>query len=160
MKLTPNEADRIYRAKRVQLTCPNCKYEFPSSDTYELDLKSKALKNKRQIMKSEVNRYEKYGKFKDYQNETWLNKTKDKILKVTEKIAQIDAIRKQTHQRKDEISYFTLKELIKEKYGKEAFILLMDECERRVKAYRLEEIMRVKNYTHSDGGSLSKIQGD
>ena len=39
MKLNEEEQTRIFRAKRVQLTCPNCKYEFPSSDTYELDIK-------------------------------------------------------------------------------------------------------------------------
>lgn len=157
IKLTEDENDRIYRAKRVQLTCPNCKYEFPSSDTHSLDIKSKTLKKKRQAMKSELLRYEKYGQFKDYQTEKWVEKTRKGIIKATEKIAEIEAIRKQSQQREDEIKYFTLKELIKEKYGKEEFIMFMDECERRVKAYRLEEIMRTKNYTHSDGGSLSKI---
>lgn len=108
-------------------------------------------------MKNELSRYEKYGKFKDYQDENWVEKTRKGIIKATEKIAEYEAIRKQSHQREDEIKYFTLKELIKEKYGKEEFIILMDECERRVKNYQLEEIMQVKNYTHSSGGSLSKI---
>lgn len=157
IKLNESEKYRIFRAKRVQLTCPNCKYEFPSSDTHELDIKSKRLKKKRQAMKNELSRYEKYGKFKDYQDENWVEKTRKGIIKATEKIAEYEAIRKQSNQRKDEIKYFTLKELIKEKYGKEEFIILMDECERRVKSYQLEEIMQVKNYTHSSGGSLSKI---
>ena len=157
IKLTVEEADRIYRAKRIQLVCPNCKYEFPSSDTYSLDLNSKSLKKKRDIMKYEPSRYEKYGKFKDYQDQKWVEKTRKGILKLTEKIAENEAIRKHSKQREDEVKYFTLKELIKEKYGKEEFILLMDECERRVKSYRIEEIMQVKNYKHSDGGSLAKI---
>lgn len=157
MKLNESENARIFRAKRVQLTCPNCKYEFPSSDTYELDIKSKSLKKKREAIKKELSRYLKYGKFKDYQDEKWAEKMKKSILKATEKIAEYEAIRKQSKQREDEIKYFTLKELIKEKYGKEEFIIFMDECERRVKNYRLEEIMKTKNYTHSEGGSLSKI---
>ena len=157
MKLNESENDRIFRAKRIQLTCPNCHYEFPSSDTHELDIKSKRIKKGRDAMRNELRRYEKYGKFKEYQDEEWLEKIKEKILKANEKIAEIESIRKQSHQREDEIKYFTLKELIKEKYGKEEFILFMDECERRVKSYRIEEIMQTKNYTHSSGGSLSKI---
>lgn len=157
IKLNEEESSRIYRAKRIQLSCPNCRYEFPSSDTYSLDLKSKRIKKSRQAMKNELSRFEKYGKFREYQNEEWVEKTRKAILKATEKISEIEAIRKQSKQREDEIKYFTIKELIKEKYGKEEYILIMDECERRTKAYRIEEIMQVKNNTHSGGGSINKL---
>lgn len=143
-----------YELKKVQITCPNCKYEFPYN--------KQALEKRINQIGGDINKLNKRIKIVKKIPPEQLNLDELKRLE-NEKDYMINILNDYKLQREtlkeseDRNVFENLKMALREIGGDEMYKLCMDRALRDSKAYRLEEMMSVKNNTHNEGGSLQKI---
>lgn len=128
-----------YELKRVQITCPRCKHEFPYNKN-ALDKKI-ALNGKRI---DELNHKLKYinSMPKDKINKEEYNRIKYLYKTYSDLNADYKLIRETLHDNEDLTVFNNLKLAIKEIYGDEAYKLCMDKALRESNAYTTEKNMR------------------
>ena len=144
----------MYALKRVQITCPSCKYEFPYNKAaledkikfigqriYDLNKKI-AMLNKIPKDKLNINEYKKAKKEKqDY----------------TELLTDLKLTRETLKNEEERIILINLKKIIKEQYGEEVKTRLFDEALRRSAAYETSDMMSLGYYSHAGGRRVRKV---
>lgn len=143
-----------YKLKKVQITCPNCKYEFPYNKQalekrinqigWDINKLNKRIKMVKKIPPEQLN----LDELKRLENE------KDYMVNI---LNDYKLQRETLKENEDRNVFENLKIALREIGGDEMYKLCMDRALRDSKAYQLEEMMSVKNNTHNEGGSLQKI---
>ena len=143
-----------YELKKVQITCPNCKHEFPYNKQalekrinqigWDINNLNKRIKKVKKIPPEQLN----LDELKRLENE------KDYMVNI---LNDYKLQRETLKESEDRNVFENLKMALREIGGDEMYKLCMDRALRDSKAYQLEEMMHVKNNTHNEGGSLQKI---
>ena len=143
-----------YKLEKVQITCPNCRYEFPYNKQ-ALDKKIKKIGiNISQIQKT-INRIRQLPPEQINQKEiTRLEKQRYGL----ENLLDNYKLERETlNECEDRLVFENLKIALREIGGDELYKLCMDRALRDSKAYTLQETMNVKDYTHNEGGNIQKF---
>ena len=141
-----------YELKKVQITCPNCKYEFPYNKNM-LEKKINQLGNDIQKITKKIN-YIKKAIPKEEINVKELNKLEEEKENMIHILTDYKLRRKTLKQSEDRLVLNNLKIALRELGGEELYKLCMDRALRESQSYNTNEIMSRRNYTHSGGGSL------
>lgn len=144
-----------YELKKVQITCPNCKYEFPYNKNM-LEKKINQIGNDIQKITKTIN-YIKKAIPKEEVNQDELDRLEQRKEYMIHILSDYKLERETLKESEDKNVLANLKIALREIGGDEMYKLCMDRALRDSKAYRLEEMMTVKNNTHNEGGSLQKI---
>ena len=144
----------MYELKKVQITCPNCKHEFPYNKV-ALDKKIHMLGQKI----NELNRLKQ--KLKNIPEEN-LNKEElkriDKRLDTYHEIlSDLKLTRETLKEQEDKNILNNLKQVIRENYGKEIYDRFLDEALRRSAAYETSDMMGIGYYSHAGGKRVRKV---
>lgn len=149
-----SENKNVYMLKNVQLTCPNCKYEFPYNK-HSLDKKINKIG---QIIHENTKLINKIKKIPD---EVRNDKELTRLLKENEyynlMIFDLKQKRENLKQEEDRTNYENLKAIIKEFYGEKEYLRCIDEMLRRSKSYDVEQMMKLDYYSSSTGTPIKKI---
>ena len=143
-----------YDLKKVQITCPNCQYEFPYNKEYlekkiqQLGLDIKKINDTLTYIN---NLPEEKRNIKEIKR---LEQNKENIKNL---LSDYKLERETMKQFEDKVVLSNLKIALREIGGEELYKICMDRALRDSKAYKINEMMNVKDYTHNDGGSLQKI---
>lgn len=144
----------IYNLKRVQITCPNCKYEFPYNKE-SLDKKINNIGNEIQRLSKLINKIEKIPD--ESRNEKELNRIKKEYSDYQKLISDLKMARETLKQEEDRTNYYNLKSIIKEFYGEKEYKRCIDEMLRRSEAYNTKDIMKLDYYSSSTGKPIKKL---
>lgn len=150
------EYKNIKKVKRVQLTCPICKHEFP----FNLgDIDTRAMELGRDI--SSINK--QLAEFKTLPIEEqkrklgWKKKTIYKLECLRKECKELKIKSKGVHDELTRQNYSIIKQVIKEFYGDKEFERCINEVIERGKAYNISSTMGIDNYTHSKGKVIKKV---
>lgn len=144
-----------YELKKVQITCPNCKYEFPYNKNM-LEKKINQIGNDIQKITKTINHIKKAIPKEKVNTEelSRLEKEKEYMIHI---LSDYKLERETLKQSEDTLVLSNLKIALRELGGEELYKICMDRALRESKSYQLQEMMYVKNNTHNEGGSLQKI---
>lgn len=144
-----------YELKKVQITCPNCKYEFPYNKNM-LEKKINQIGNDIQKITKTINYIKKAIPKEEINTEelSRLEKEKEYMIHI---LSDYKLERETLKQSEDTLVLNNLKIALRELGGEELYKICMDRALRESKSYQLQEMMYVKNNTHNEGGSLQKI---
>lgn len=143
-----------YVLKKVQITCPNCKYEFPYNKQ-ALEKKIHVLGNKISELQKLISALKKIPK--DKLNVEELKRVQRKIDSYIELLSDLKLVRETLKESEDKNILCNLKAVLKEQYGQETYVRLLEEALRRSAAYNTEEIMNIGYYSHSGGKRVRKV---
>lgn len=146
----------IEEVKKVQLTCPKCKYEF-SFNLGELDLKIIELGMEIQSILGQLAEFKKLSKEEQKEKLYWKKQTVFALNKKREQHAKLKAKSRAVHDEVTRMNYRLLKDVIKDFYGNYEFERCINEVIERGKAYKINETIGIDNYTHSKGTIIKKI---
>lgn len=144
----------MYTLKRVQITCPNCKFEFPYNKA-ALENKIKFIGKRIQELNKKIAMLNKIPKEK--LNVKEYKKTKKEFDDYTELLTDLKLARETLKQQEDTLILENLKFIIKEEYGEEVKIRLFDEALRRSAAYETSDMMSLGYYSHAGGKRVRKV---
>lgn len=136
------------------LVCPNCKSEIPYNDKYyddkirELGTRIYQI-NQRQ---AEINKISPSERIYTGEKKV-LQREKEQLSK---QIAALKSFRKSANKLRDEFVFSAFKEIVKEKYGKEEFMKILEEAQRNVSTYTTEELMTI-GYSRKHGKRVNKV---
>lgn len=144
-----------YELKKVQITCPNCKYEFPYNKNM-LEKKINQIGNDIQKITKTINYIKKAIPKEEVNIEelSRLEKEKEYMIHI---LSDYKLKRETLKQSEDTLVLNNLKIALRELGGEELYKMCMDKALRESKSYQLQEMMYVKNNTYNEGGSLQKI---
>ena len=132
----------VYTLKRVQITCPNCHYEF----AYNKQSLDKKIKNLGQKI-TELNIL--IGKINKIPDETRNEKEKKRLIKLNQsymdQLNDLKLKRECLKEQEDRTNYLNLKDIIKQFYGEKEYRRCIDEMLRRSEAYSIEDMMKERN---------------
>ncbi len=144
--------------KRVQLICPQCKYEFQ----YNIGV----LEDKRREIQAELVNINKWlTNFNQLPTEVKkqsknVKERKDKVLLLEKKKSEICEINSKLRLARTEIEtqeFRIFKGIIKEFYGDKEFKKCIDEMQEREKAYKISDTMGIDYYSNATGKHVNKI---
>lgn len=143
-----------YELKKVQITCPNCKYEFPYNKA-ALQKKINQLGNKIQ----ELMRLKKTLKNipEEKLNKEELKRIDKQLDNYQQTLSDLKLIRETLKEQEDIFVFQNLKAVLKEFYGDEGYKRCMDEALRRSSAYNTEDMMSIGYYSKADGKHIKKV---
>lgn len=139
----------MYTLKRVQVTCPNCKFEFPYNKA-ALEKKIKYLGHRIDENKRKLSNLSNASSEK-------VKRIKKEIKEAEDLLSDYKLYRETLKQQEDTLVLENLKHIIKEKYGEEVRILLVDEALRRSAAYETSDMMSIGYYSHAGGKRVRKV---
>lgn len=146
----------ISEVKKVQLTCPKCKYEF-SFNLGDLDSEILELGRDIQIMTKQLAEFKLLPIEQQKEKLSWRRKVIYGIEKKKEQLSKLKIKSRAVHDEVTRMNYHILKNVIKDFYGNAEFERCINEVIERGKAYKLNETIGIDNYTHSKGTIISKI---
>lgn len=123
----------------LQMTCPFCKQEFPY-DNGALDREISSLG----VRIATINK-----RLSDIKNgkHTWETGEERRRLvselgRKRERLTQLKALRKVCDQQIKRLEYQSFKNIVKERYGEEAYYSILAEVDEELKAYRVSDTMK------------------
>lgn len=132
----------VYTLKRVQITCPNCHYEF-AYNKQALDKKIANLGQK--IIELNI----LIGKINKIPDETRNEKEKKRLVKLNQsyqdQLTDLKQKRECLKEQEDITNYNNLRDIIKQFYGEKEYKRCIDEMLRRTEAYSIEDMMKERN---------------
>ena len=146
----------IEDVRKVQLTCPKCKYEF-SFNLGKLDTQILELGKDIQIIIRQLAEYKILPKQEQKEKLYWKKQAVFALEKKKEQLKQLKIKSKAVHDEVTRMNYHLLKNVIKDFYGNDEFEKCINEVIERGKAYNLNETMGIENYTHSKGTIIKKM---
>ena len=147
--------EEIQKNKRVQLTCPKCKYEFPFN-LGKTDEDLMKIGKEIQNINKQLASYNKLS-IKQPEQIAWRERAVLKLGYLHKEYADLKAKSKVVHEKLNEYSYKILKDIIKDFYGEKEFIRCINELVEREKAYTLDSAMNLDYYTHKKGSVIQKV---
>lgn len=149
-----SENSRVYTLRNAQLTCPNCKYEFP----YNKNSLDKKINKLGQMIFEKNKLIKKIEKIPDEtRNDSELKRIKKEVEYYSLMIFDLKQKRENLKQEEDRTNYENLKAIIKEFYGEKEFLRCIDEMLRRSSAYSTEDMMKLGYYSSSKGTPIRKV---
>lgn len=149
-----SENKNVYMLKNVQLTCPNCKYEFP----YNKNSLDKKINKIGQIIHEKDNLIKKLKKIPDdIRNDNEIKRIEKEKEHYSLMLFDLKQKRENLTQEEERTNYNNLKGIIKEFYGEKEYLRCLDEMLRRSEAYDIEQIMKLDHYSSSTGNPIKKI---
>ena len=143
-----------YTLNRVQITCPQCKFEFP----YNKRALENRIKAVGQTIFEKRNELAKINKIpKEKLNKEELKRRKKEIEYFENNLMELKMKRDTLKDQEDTLVLKNLKNLIKEQYGDDVYKRLVDEALRRSAAYNTENMMKLGYYSRAGGKVISKI---
>lgn len=143
-----------YTLDKVQITCPNCKYEFP----YNKRALENRIKAVGQTIFEKRNELAKISKIpKEKLNKEEVKRRKKEIEYFESHLMDLKMKRDTLKDQEDDLVLKNLKYLIKEQYGEEVYARILDEALRRSTAYDTEDMMSIGYYSRAGGKKISKI---
>lgn len=144
----------MYELKKVQITCPNCKYEFPYNKA--------ALDNKIRLLGKEIHQLDilmqKLNKIPDEKlNKEEIKRIKKKKDEYQQQLVDLKLTRETLKESEDRNVLANLKQVIRENYGKEIHDRFLDEALRRSSAYETSDLMNIGYYSHAGGKRVRKL---
>lgn len=142
-----------YTLNRVQITCPNCKYEFPyNKQTLQqkidfLGHKIKCLNDKIRII----------PKNPEHKRQPKIAHLKRLLEQYEAQISDLKLIRETLKDQEERMVLNNLKQVIKEFVDDDTYVRCMDEALRRTEAYKIENMMGIGYYSHSKGTRIRKV---
>lgn len=146
----------IEEVKKVQLTCPKCKYEF-SFNLGELDKQILELGKDIQSMSRQLAEFKTLSSEEQKKKLYWKKQVVYGLEKKKEQLKKLKIKSKDVHDEVTRMNYHLLKNVIKEFYGNDEFERCINEVIQRGKAYKINETIGIDNYTHSKGTIIKKI---
>lgn len=147
---------KIKQVRKVQLTCPKCKYEFPFN-LGDLDTRKQEVGQAIQSIMKQLSEYKTLSPDEQKSKAEWKRKTSYKLNCLKEEYSKLKTKAKGVHDELDRQNYSILKQVIKEFYGFKEFERCINEVIERGKAYNIGSTMNIDNYTHSKGTIIKKI---
>lgn len=148
----------INKVKKIQLTCPKCKYEF-SFNLGDLDKQILELGKDIQSITRQLAEFKLLSKSEQKEKEFWRKQTIYALAKKKEQLNKLKIKSKSVHDEVTRINYQLLKNVIKDFYGNEEFERCINEVIERGKAYKICDTIGISNYTHSKGTIVKKVGG-
>lgn len=149
-----SENKNVYILRNAQLTCPNCKYEFP----YNKNALDKKINKIGQIIHDNA---KLITKIKNIPDEVRNDNELKRLIKENDyynlMLFDLKQKRENLKQEEDRTNYENLKMIIKEFYGEKEYLRCIDEMLRRSKAYNTEDMMKIGFYSSSSGKVISKV---
>ena len=125
-----------YELKRVQITCPNCKHEFPYNKK-ALETRIKQLGQAKYKITLELKKCNENS-----ENNNKRKRLLNEMFNYEERINDYNLLNSTLKENEDLTVFNNLKLAIKEIYGDEAYKLCMDKALRESNAYTTEKNMR------------------
>ena len=136
------ENKNVYTLKNVQISCPNCHYEF-AYNKQALDRKIANLGQK--IIELDI----LIGKINKIPDEARNEKEKKRLVKLNksyqDQLTDLKQKRSCLKEQEDITNYHNLKDIIKQFYGENEYKRCIDEMLRRSEAYNIEDMMKERN---------------
>lgn len=148
----------INKVKKIQLTCPKCKYEF-SFNLGDLDKQILELGKDIQSITGQLAEFKVLSKSEQKEKEFWRKQTIYALAKKKEELSKLKIKRKSVHDEVTRINYQLIKNVIKDFYGNEEFERCINEVIERGKSYKISDTIGISNYTHSKGTIVKKVGG-
>lgn len=146
----------IKKEKSVQLTCPQCKYEFPFN-LGVLDTRIEELGRNIMSINKQLSEYKLLSIEEKKEKLEWKRKTVYKLECFKKEHKDLKIKSKSVHDEMVRQNYKILKEVIREFYGLKEFERCINEVIERGKAYNISSTMGIDNYTHSKGTVIKKV---
>ena len=123
----------------LQMTCPFCKQEFPY-DNGALDREISSLG----VRIAAINRRLVEIKSGKHTRETGEERRRlvSELSRKQERITQLKALRKVCDQQIKRLEYQSFKNIVKDRYGEEAYNSILAEVDEELKAYRVSDTMK------------------
>ena len=136
------EKTKVYELKNVQVTCPNCKYEF-QYNKQAMDKKINLLGNKINEINNLIKKSKKIPD--DIRNDKEIKRLNKQMDNYQNLLFDLKQKRECLKEQEDITNYYNLKAIIKEFYGDKEYKRCLDEMLRRSEGYRLEDMMKERN---------------
>lgn len=133
---------------KYQLTCPKCKHEF-AYDNGHIDSEIARLSAEVTSLNRKLQEHRLLPKDEQYKRTAWWKRTKARLAKAQEELANAKAFRKVADQQVERFKNDAFKHLVREEIGDEAYIRLMKQAEADCEAYKISGLMR-HEYTRSN----------
>lgn len=123
----------------LQMTCPFCKQEFPY-DNGALDREISSLG----VRIATINKRLSDIKNGNHNWETGEERRRlvSELGRKRERLTQLKALRKVCDQQIKRLEYQSFKNIVKERYGEEAYYSILAEVDEELKAYRVSDTMK------------------
>lgn len=123
----------------LQMTCPFCKQEFPY-DNGALDREISSLG----VRIATINKRLSDIKNGNHNWETGEERRRlvSELGRKRERLTKLKALRKVCDQQIKRLEYQSFKNIVKERYGEEAYYSILDEVDEELKAYRVSDTMK------------------
>lgn len=149
-----SENKNVYNLKNVQLTCPNCKYEFP----YNKGALDKKINYLGQLIFEKNSLIRKLEQIPDeIRNDNEIKRLKKEKENYSLMLFDLKQKRENLKQEEDKTNYYNLKEIIKEFYGEKEYLRCIDEMLRRSKSYNVEDMSKLEYYSSSTATPIKKV---
>lgn len=136
---------------RYQLTCPKCKHEFAYDNGYYdkniIRLGQEIAEINLQLQEHRLLPWPEQKARTD-----WFYRAKRSLAEKQKELGELKAIRKAADQQLDHMMLRTLKDLVKEEFGQEAYDRLIKKALAEIEAYKVSGMMR-HEYTRSNSKS-------
>lgn len=144
----------VYTLKKVQITCPQCKHEFPYNKA--------SLDKKIAWVGKRINEYNKLISSLSKIPEEKLNKEEFKRLnkekeRLQDMLVDLKLTRETLKAEEDRNVFNNFKEVVKEFFGKDEYFRCLDEALRRSASYNTENIMGIDYYSSATGKPIRKV---
>lgn len=143
-----------YELKKVQITCPNCKYEFPYNKN-ALDKKITLLGKRIQELTHKLKIINRLPE--DKINKEEYNRVKYQQYAIENLLADYKLIRETLKQEEDRLVFNNLKIALRELGGEDLYKRCMDQALRDSTTYTTKDNMGIGYYTRAGGKHLNKI---
>lgn len=144
---------------KYQLHCPKCHHEF----TYDNGYYDKNIERLGMEIAELTRRLAEHKLLpwpEQKRRTDWWLRTKKLLAQKQEELASLKAIRKVADQQVNQHMHHVFKRLVKEQYGEEAYLELIEKCKKELEAYKVSDLMR-HEYTRSNAKegvtSINKI---
>ena len=142
-----------YTLNRVQITCPNCKYEFPYNKQ-ALQQKIDFLGHKIKCLNDKIRIIPKNPAHK---RQPKIEHLKRLLEQYEAQLSDLKLIRETLKEQEERMVLNNLKQVIKEFIDDDTYVRCMDEALRRTEAYKIENMMGIGYYSHSKGTRIRKV---
>lgn len=144
----------VFDVKNIQITCPNCKYEFP----YNKRALDKKINNIGLKIFENAKLIKKISAIPDEsRNDEELKRLKKENDNYKIILSDLKTKRETLKENEDITNYYNLKAIIKEFYGDKEYQRCLDEMLRRSSAYEVEDMMKLGFYSSSTGRPIKKV---
>lgn len=146
--------NKVYTPKKVQLICPNCKYEF----SYNKSALDKRINYLGQLIFEKMSLISKLKKIpNEDRNDKEIKRLEKEKEKYTLMVSDLKQKREILKSNEDRANFYNLKEIIKEFYGEKEYLRCIDEMLRRSEAYEIKDLSKIGFYSSSTGTPIRKV---